>query len=72
MKFFISSSLGLLPLAAVAVRYAFAVGALVVTVDKDFWFVAAALRTDWTVAFCRSVEPCFKYFHHLNQYLKDA
>ena len=47
------------PLTAVTVRYALAISALVMTVDKDFWFIAAAFRTDWTKSFRRSVELCF-------------
>jgi len=47
------------PLTAVAVRYALAISALVMAVDKDFWFIAAAFRTDWTRSFRRNVELCF-------------
>ena len=60
-KFFILASLGLLSLAAVAVTYALAISTLVMAVDKDFWFIAAALRTDWTRSFRHSVELCFGF-----------
>jgi hypothetical protein len=43
--------LGPFPLAAVSVRYALAISALVMAVDKSFWFIAPALRTNWTMSF---------------------
>ena len=54
------------PLTAVAVRYALAISALVMAVDKGFWFIAAALRTDWTMSFRRSVELCFGFWFQHN------
>ena len=35
-------------------------------VDKGFWFIAAALRTDWTMSFRRSVELCFGFWFQHN------
>tara|TARA_R110002126_G_scaffold71249_1_gene178804 strand:+ start:66 stop:311 length:246 start_codon:yes stop_codon:yes gene_type:complete len=40
-----SSAIGHLPLAAVAVSYAFAINALVMAMDENLRFIAAALRT---------------------------
>ena len=61
-------AIGRCPLTAVPVSYAFAVGALVVSVDEDLWFIAATLRAAGTISFRRSAlrASCFLVRHNCN------